>query len=127
MLNGGNVKLRKILGEIFFYLSVLTWVFIFIALCFYNSKLEFFGTPIRVIMFLFFVFYIIYGVISHTLIISKEDYKNKKLYTLTRSFYVIVAVIPLFTLWHPIHSKIFVVVFGIIFTAIMFIDKKQVQ
>ncbi|WP_234123689.1 hypothetical protein [Clostridium hydrogenum] len=118
--------MRKILGEIFFYLSVLTCVFIFIALCFYNSKLEFLGIPIRVIMFLFFVFYIIYGVISHTLIITKENYKNKKLYALTRSLYVIVAVIPLFILGHPIHSKIFVGVIGIVFIAIMFINKGNV-
>ena len=116
--------MRKVLGEVFFYLTILACTCISWSVYFYNGKLPFSNVPLFVFVLLTIAFCIAYCIFSNRLINTKENYKNKKLYTVVRS---IMFISPAAYVFLIDYNGFWTLVLWFVLITLLFIDKKQTQ
>lgn len=117
--------MRKVLGEVFFYLAMLVFTGIYWSVYFYNGHFSFVNVPLIIFVLLIPLFYFAYIIFSNNKIsITKEDYKNKKLYVFTRCVMYIALTSYVFLIEY---NKIWTLVLWFVILTVLIIDKKQVQ
>ncbi|QAA33444.1 hypothetical protein [Clostridium manihotivorum] len=118
--------MKKILAQIFFYLTILILIFILATQYILNGNN--FVIPFFIALGLYLVFYTLYGVISGTFAVSKKDYRNESLYVITRSIICILILVELLlSVWKIELAGYVGSLLLILLTSMMYVDKKQTQ
>ena len=116
--------MRKVLGEVCFYLTLLMFTYISWSVYLHIGNLPFTNVPLIIFVLLTIVFCIAYCIFSNNLITTKENYKNKNLYTLVRIIMFISIPSYVFLIEY---NELWTLVLWLLIIAALFIDKKQTQ
>ncbi|QAA33758.1 hypothetical protein C1I91_20180 [Clostridium manihotivorum] len=113
--------MRKFLGEVCFYLTLL--MFTYISWSVY-LHLPFTNAPLIIFVLLTIVFCIAYCIFSNRLITTKENYKNKNLYIFVRIIMFISLTSYVFLIEY---NEFWILVLWFVIIAVSIINKKQTQ